>query len=70
MLMRQQAGNLRYLRPWQRWLVAVALVLGGVALVVVGFRLGAVAVLLGARLLWSMARRRRRHADATRASRS
>ena len=70
MLLRQQAGNLRYMKPWQRWLVAVALVLGGVALIVAGVRVGAVAVLLGARLVWVMGRRKRQRADATRTQRS
>jgi Flp pilus assembly protein TadB len=70
MLLRQQAGNLRYMKPWQRWLVAVALLLGGVALIVAGVRVGAVAVLLGARLLWVMGRRRRQRAAAARTQRS
>jgi hypothetical protein len=65
MLLRQQAGNLRYMKPWQRWLVAVALLLGGVALIVAGVRVGAIAVLLGARLLWVIGRRRRPRANPT-----
>jgi Flp pilus assembly protein TadB len=60
MLLRQQAGNLRYLRPWQQLLVSVVLVVGGIALIALGVRVGVAAVLVGGRVLWVMGRRRRR----------
>ena len=49
--------------PWQRYLLAVAMVAGGVALALVGHVAGALLAVGGALVLWRMsrARWRRRH---------
>jgi len=58
MLLRQQAQNLRYMRPWQQLLLAAGLIVGGVGLVLVGVHLGVAAFVVGVRMLWGIGRRR------------
>lgn len=47
--------------PWQRYLVGIAMVGGGIALVLLGHRAGAVLLVAGVLLLWRMVRYRLRH---------
>jgi hypothetical protein len=47
-----------YTKPWQRYVIAAALIAGGVGLVAVGRLTGVVFVAVGALLLWRMVRYR------------
>jgi hypothetical protein len=47
-----------YTKPWQRYVIAAALIAGGVGLVAVGRLTGVVFVAVGALLLWRMVRDR------------
>ena len=51
--------------PWQRYLIGVAMVVGGVALVALGRVTGGLLAVAGAVLLWRMVRGRLRRAKAT-----
>jgi hypothetical protein len=59
----QQA--LMHATPWQRYLIGVAMVAGGVVLVLVGRTTGGLLAVAGVFLLWRMVRVRRRRSQAT-----
>jgi len=50
--------------PWQRYLIGVAVVVGGSALVVLGHFAGVLLAVTGAFLLWRMVRSRLRRSQA------
>jgi hypothetical protein len=54
--------------PWQRYLIGVAMAVGGVALVALGHFTGVLLAVTGAFLLWRMVRERLRRPKATRNS--
>jgi nitrogen fixation-related uncharacterized protein len=56
--------------PWQRYLVGVAMVIGGVALVALGRVTGGLLAVAGAFLLWRMVRGQFHRPQATPESRS
>jgi len=51
--------------PWQRYLIGVAMVVGGVALVALGRVTGGLLAVAGAFLLWRMVRGQLRRRQAT-----
>ena len=54
--------------PWQRYAIGVAMVAGGVALVLIGHVAGGLLAVAGTVLLWRMARYRWRRSQGTRGS--
>ena len=51
--------------PWQRYLIGVAMVVGGIALVVLGHFAGVFLAVTGAFLVWRMVRSQLRRTKAT-----
>jgi hypothetical protein len=55
---------LTYAKPWQRYLIGVVMIVGGVMLVLIGHIAGGLLAVAGVLLLWQMARNRLRRSSS------
>lgn len=56
--------TLMHAKPWQRYLIGVVMIVGGVVLVVVGHIAGGLLAVAGVLLLWRMVRHRLRRSSS------